>query len=208
MMERLQQQLGETECERLAKEVYDKVIGPSLPREWRTAVNERRLNRFFDAGQFDPGVILVNGVPVYPPGEVVDSRRRAWDREYADSLERLERNAIVPLLKAYFLSENYTKDHAEELFSGYASNLWWRIMEEIEKHVFLIKKGRKAKATLTDYKKIAVLAEELIPVCEKLLSQLEAKTKRSIKEILEFLKADYPKPCDFCFPICGNWKPL
>ena len=197
MTNRTEAKLTETECEKLAEDVFDKVIGPSIPRQWDDPLSERRINRFFDSGMLPPPLLLVNGNLVYPPEEIIDSRRRAWDREYVESLDRLDRKEIVPLLKTYFLRENYSKNHAEELFNGFASNLWWRITEEIEKHVFTIKRGRKAKAQLTDYNKIGALADELIPVCEKLLSQLEEKTKHSVKEILEFLKTDHQKPCTF-----------
>jgi hypothetical protein len=70
-------------------------------------------------------------------------------------------------------------------------------MEELEEHVFQVKKGRKAKAILADYKKIAALAEELVPVCEELLGKLEGGTKNTVREILEYVRKDHPKSCTF-----------
>jgi hypothetical protein len=112
-------------------------------------------------------------------------------------MRKLRRKEIVPLLKALFVREEYTPEYKEILFSGYASNYWWRIMEEIENFAFTTKRGRKAKVLISDYPKIAALAEKLVPVCEKLLETLEGKTKHTIKEVLEFLKTDYPKPSAF-----------
>ena len=57
MTDRQQQQLCETECKRLSEEVFDKVIGPSIPRQWDDPLSERRLNRFVDAGMVPPGVM-------------------------------------------------------------------------------------------------------------------------------------------------------
>ena len=70
-------------------------------------------------------------------------------------------------------------------------------MEEIEKHVFQVKNGRKAKIILPDYKKITVLADELIPGCEKPLVELENKTKRTVQEIMEFLVRGLSKTVEF-----------
>jgi len=112
-------------------------------------------------------------------------------------MRKLERKELVPLLSSFFLREGYTLEHKEELFSGYASHYWWQIMEEIERSVFFTRKGRKAKAALSDYKKIAALAEELVPVCDRLLTELKGGTKHTTREILEFLRTDYRKPCDF-----------
>ena len=190
--------LSEIECEQLAGEVYDKIIAPSLPKQWHTPILERQMRQFEKIGYINPPPLtIINGMPVYAQGEVVSDKRRAIDREYAESMKKLERAHLVPLLTEYFIQDNYTAKHKEELFSGYASNLWWGIMEEIEKFVFQTKKGRKAKIILEDYGKISVLADELFPVIEKLLTELEGKTKHSVKEILEFLITDYPKPCKF-----------
>ena len=190
--------LTEAECERLAEEVFDTVVEPSLPMEWHQWAMQRRMENFDRIGVFSPPpILIINDEPVYPIGELVDHKHRAIDREYAESMRKLERKELVPLLKAFFIREGYTLEHKEELLSGYASHYWWQIMEEIEKYVFSTRKGRKPKALLADYGKIATLAEELVPVCEELLRRLEAETKHTIKEILEFLKTDYPRPSIF-----------
>jgi hypothetical protein len=142
-------------------------------------------------------IMTINDRPVYHVGEEVDDRQRAIDREYAESMRKLKKKEIVPLLTSYFLREEYTEKHREELFSGHASQYWWQIMEEIEKFVFSTKKGRKARAELKDYGRIAQRAEELVPVCEELLGKVDGKTKNTAKEILEFLKKDHPEPCEF-----------
>ncbi len=191
-------QLSEKESEQLAEKVYDKIIGPSLPMKWHQWVIQRRMDQFDRIGIFAfPPIVIVNNEPVYPIRALIEDKHRAIDREYAESMRKLERKELVPLLKALFIREGYTLEHKEELFSGHASHYWWQIMEEVEKFVFHTRKGRKPKAALSDYKKIAALAEELVPVCEKLLGELESETKHTIGEILEFLRKDYPKPCAF-----------
>ena len=190
--------LTETECEQLAEEVFDKVIGPSLPSQWHQWVMQRCLDAFERLGIFPPPpVMIINDQLVYPHGEVVDERRRAIERDYAETMRKLERKEIVPLLRAFFIGKEYSQEHKEVLFSGRASHYWWEIMEIIERLAFATKKGRKVKVSINDYPTIALLAEQLVPVCKKLLEAQKAKTKDTTREILEFPKTDYPKPCAF-----------
>ena len=154
---------------------------------------QHRLDAFEKLGVSPPPpVMIINDQPVYAQGEVVDDRMRVIDREYAETMRKLERKEIVPLLKASFVDKEYSQEHKEVLFSGHASHYWWVIMEEIERFSFVTRRGRKAKVLISDYPKIAALAEKSVPVCEKLLEAKKAKTKHTTREILEFLETDYP----------------
>lgn len=199
--------LTETECEQLAEEVFDKVIGPSLPSQWHQSAIQRRFDALEKLEVFPaPPIVIINHEVVYSENEVVDDRRRSIDREFAETMRKLERKDIVPLLRAFFIRKDYTQGHREELFGGHASHYWWEIMEEIEKFSFPTRKGLRAKVLMSDYPKIAALAEQLVPVCERLLEAEKSKTKRTTREILEFLKADYPTPCAFLLAHLASLK--
>ena len=197
--------LTEEECGQLAEKAFDQVIGPGMPAQWHTWAAEWRMTAFDKLGIFPPPpMMIINDQPIYMKGEQVEDRRRAIDREYAEMMRKLERKEIVPVLKIMFIRDGYTRQHATELESGMPSHLWWQIMEEIEKFVFLKKRGRRAKILTSDYPKIAALADELFPVCEQLLETLDGKTKHTIQEILGFLKMDHPKAASFLLAHVGQ----
>ena len=93
--------LTEAECEKLAEEVVDQVVGPSMPAQWHQWAMQRHFDAFDKLGMFPSPVMVINDQPVYAEGEVVDDRRRTIDREYTETMRKLERKEIVPLLKAW-----------------------------------------------------------------------------------------------------------
>ena len=129
--------------------------------------------------------------------KVLDSKE---GQGLADAVEQGDRSALVKVLMKSVPFWNDTGDDAnwkllENMTSDFRSTL-----EAATKSIRL-KTGPRSKLRPGDLAKLAQFSDRLSPLIVILLQEREAKTKRSIQEILEYRTADFPSESAF---LLGN----
>lgn len=120
----------------------------------------------------------------------------AWATQFETSLQRRNRKRLLKLLKAQFVRNPILRAHERALLSLGDPAILRKGFLEVAKQ-FSGGPGRTALIEVSEYQKLAAIAEELYPVILKLLQELDRGTKRTIQELLEFWQPDYPTACSF-----------
>jgi hypothetical protein len=176
-----QKQLSATECEEFAEEFVDKLLDPSMP--W--------LRTCILAGFANPELTKELG-RVF--GLSTDNFNSSLTRDFKDALEKMDRVKLVGKVKPEFLKDPPTKEQAR-IFRALDFGALMRKAMEGATHEFTAKRGRKPKAGRREYTKIAMWGDRLYPVCLKVLTELRSGTHRSVRELLELWKQDFPEAC-------------
>jgi len=117
-------------------------------------------------------------------------------RRLATAIVSRDRAELIDLYLPYV--RRWSLEEAEAIRAAFEA-LPLNIRQEFEKVAKAIKRkvGPKPKANAADFPKMAALGSGLAPIIEKLLGELAAGTKSTIREHLVFWTKDHPTECEF-----------
>ena len=120
----------------------------------------------------------------------------AQARELATAIQRGDRESLINF---WFRIVIYWKKEEVGEFWNVVDNLKPNVRSLFESGVKSIhlKTGPRSRVPTHDYPKLARLGDNLAPVILILLQEQAAKTKRTMKEILEFRENDFPEESAF-----------
>lgn len=178
-----QEKLSEVECEQFAEACVDKILDFSTP--WvRTSIL---------AGLESPETLKEFGRRMGFSGHPFDA---SFIRDLRDALNKLDRQKLLELVKTEFRNNPPAKEAMQGFLASDLVALMRKGLEEAA-HMIPSKRGRKPKARQEQYPQIAMRADELYPVCLKVLTELESQTQRSVRKLFELWKQDFPGACTF-----------
>ena len=180
-------ELSPVECEEFAEAYADKILNPSFaplrPAMITTINNPETLKAV--AGHM--------GLPM--PAAFPDPE---WQRDFADAIQKMDRERLIGLVKTWFLKNPPKRADVDFVVKTDFGALMRETFKAAARE-FPAKRGAKAKATRRDYPKIAKLADELYPVCLRVVTELRFGGNHSVHECLERCKKQFPEECNFLF---------
>lgn len=129
---------------------------------------------------------------------IIESRN--WEFFVPVSLYEALKNRDKPALVKYLCQRikksspsNASLDHILKLLHSRT------LRDEVRKlaSIFQLQRGPKPKIRRDEYGVLVARADALAPLIEKVLMNLDTKTKRSIREMLDYLTADHPDECAY-----------
>lgn len=178
-------ELSPVECEEFAEAYADKVLDPSfapLRPAMITAINDPRTLK-----------AVVGHMRLPMPAASPDP---AWRRDFADAIQKMDRERLIGLVKTWCLKSPAKRGDMDFVVGTDFVALARETLKEAAR-AFPAKRGARAKATRRDYPKIAILADNLYPVCLKIVSELRSGTRYSVCNLLEHWKLEFPEACTF-----------
>lgn len=184
--------LSPAECEEFAEAFADKVLdssfAPLRPGLIMVIRNPEKLKTM--AGY------MGLSVPVASPDP-------GWKQDFADAIERLDRERLIELLKLECLKNPAPRAEAEFITKFDFGALIRETYKQASRD-FPAKRGAKAKIARRDYAKIAALARELYPVCLMVVTELRTRKNLSVQKCLERCKREFPEECSFLLAHLGS----
>lgn len=178
-------ELSPAECEEFAEAYVDKILDPSFaplrPALIKTINNPRILK----------AVVGQMGLPT--PTASPDP---AWRRDFADAVQKMDRERLLDLIKTWWLKNPPTRAEVDFIVKA-DFGAWIRASFKEAIREFPAKRGAKAKIAGRDYPKIAKLAGKLYPVCLTVVTELRTRKNLSAQECLERCEKEFPEECGF-----------
>jgi hypothetical protein len=124
-------------------------------------------------------------------------------KEFADAVFGRNRDKLVPLVKDRLRQAKLSPEYFTQVLQALNPSLLRKAIQEAES-IFKLRRGPKPKLPRHKYPELRVLADQLRPVIEKLITELDSGTKRPISDFLEFWRKEHPEACSLLLRHLGR----
>ncbi|MHB8487390.1 MAG: hypothetical protein ACYDCM_16880 [Candidatus Acidiferrales bacterium] len=177
--------LSPVECEDFAEAYANMILNPSW--SWMRIQIVKMISSLKDS-QTTKKILKLIGFPMPDTPE--------WAQDFADAVEKMDRVRLIAIIRAACSDSPPTRGMADFILKTDFGALARRSLLKAARQ-FSAKRGAKAKATRQDYARIAMIADEVYPVCLRIVTELKSGASPSVQQFLEQLTQDFPEACKF-----------